>query len=420
MENNTHKIPEANMGWLQTKIEKLNRRASKLGQPLIELKVVGEEMVEYKQSVDPSINPNFVGVTTYKKFLKVEITGQAPVIAGWTFVGSIEHEEGGNILKLLPGQTMPESYRKALAHCDHCNIDRLRNSTFILFNGTDYKQIGRNCLQDFVGQDVANVIARATILASLDELGNAAEDENFLGHNSSGKQYWSLKEYLANVVAVIEKFGFVSRKKAQESQTNATSDVAFNLMTLPRMNKELGIYVTKEHEQKAEEILAWLEIYLNSKTQLNEYEHNLQVILEREFVSYSTLGFAASIASLHYRETAAKAEKTAKKPSEYVGEVGKRMKGLNLTLTKIVRLGEGAYGMQYLYKFLDANENVLVWFTGNVLDSDTREFFENTVYTVDASVKEHSEYKGTKQTVLTRCKLFSSALRAEYDREEVK
>jgi hypothetical protein len=427
MENKTYKIPEANMGWLETKIEKLNRRASKLGQSLIELKTIGEEMVEYKQSVDPSIIPNFVGITTYKKFFKVEITGQAPVIAGWSFVGSIEHEEGGNIIKLLPNQIIPETYRTALAHCNHCNIDRLRNATFILFNGTDYKQIGRNCLRDFVGQDVADVISRATLLSSLDELGNAAEDEDFLGHNSSGKQYWNLKEYLANVVAVIEKLGFVSRKKAQELNDpgNATSDVAFNLMAVKDAAKEIGIYITKEHEKKAEEILAWLETYLNGKSQLNEYEHNLQVILEREFVSYSTLGFAASIASLHYRETAAKAEKEAKKeakkPSEYVGEVGKRMKSLTLTLAKITNLGEGTFGLRYLYRFVDANDNVLVWFTGNMLDADTREFFENTVYTGDVSIKEHQEYKGTKQTVLTRCKLFSPALRAEYDtKEEVK
>jgi hypothetical protein len=77
--------------------------------------------------------------------------------------------------------------------------------------------------------------------------------------------------------------------------------------------------------------------------------------------------------------------------------------------------------MRYLYRFVDANENVLVWFTGNMLDADTREFFENTVYNGDVSVKEHSEYKGIKQTVLTRCKLFSPVLRAEYDtKEEVK
>lgn len=416
MENNTYKIPEVNMGWLQTKIEKLNRRAAKLGQSLIELKTIGEEMVEYKQNMDPAIDAigtvPFKPVTIYKKFFNVQITGQAPVIAGWTFVGSIEHEEGGNILKLLPEQVIPESYRKALAHCDHCNIDRVRNSTFILFNGTDYKQIGRNCLQDFVGQDVANVIARALILSSLDELGNAAEDEDFLGHTSKGKQYWSLKEYLANVVAVVEKIGFVSRKKAQElnklgnhTAGNATSDVAFNLMTVKDAAREIGIYISKEHEKKAEEILAWLETYLNSKTQLNEYEHNLQVILEREFVSYSTLGFAASIASLHYRETAATAEKTNKKPSEYVGEVGKRMKGLKLTLNKIINLGEGAYGIMHLYKFEDEVGNTLVWFSGNSVDSETRDFLEGRVYNVTATVKEHSLYNGSKQTVLTRSKL---------------
>jgi hypothetical protein len=416
MENNTFKVPEGNLGWLKGQIEKLNRRAVKLSMPLIELLILGEEITQIcKCQILPC-----VGTCPYRKYIKVEIKGQVPSIDGWDFIGTIDHTDEGNILRLLPGQTIPEHYRQDSQNCDHCHVNRKRTSTYILVNAKDeHKQVGKQCLQDFFKQDVANVVARAELLATVEQLMEASEE---FGSRGAGQQYYKLSDYLANVLAVVEKCGFVSRAKADEWNKVPTSTDAAILMTKP-MDKEalaLGVRVSKEHEAKAVEILAWIETYLD-KPNLNDYEHNLKVVVDLGHCDWRTFGLAASITALHYRETAAKAEKTAKKPSEYVGEVGKRMKGLTLTLVKITPLGEGEFGMRYLYRFVDANENVLVWFTGNVLDADTREWIENTVYTGAVSVKEHSEYKGTKQTVITRCKLFSSELRAKFDvKEEVK
>jgi len=424
MENNEFKVPEGNLGWFKGQIEKLNRRAVKLNMPLIEFSVLGEEIV--------AIQPHFGGTTEaecgalpqevkYRKYFKVEIKGQAPSVDGWDFIGTIDHIDGGNILRLLPGQTIPEHYRQDPQNCDHCHVNRKRTSTYILVNAKDeYKQVGKQCLQDFFKQDVANVVARAELLAAAGGLKEASEHEGVSG--ISGKQYYKLSDYLANVLAVVEKYGFVSRTKAGEVNKPATANVAAELMIHPGSMESynLGVRVSKEHEAKAAEIIVWIETYLDKPT-LSDYEHNLKVVVDSGYCEWKTFGLAASITALHYRETTAKAEKEAKKPSEYVGEVGKRLKGLTLTLVKITSLGKGEFGMRYLYRFVDINENVLVWFTGNVVDADTREWFENTVYTGAVSVKEHSEYKGTKQTVVTRCKLFSPELRAKFDvKEEVK
>jgi hypothetical protein len=394
MGNNEFKVPEGNLGWLKGQIEKLNRRAIKLNMPLIELLVLGEEVVQIcKCQISPC-----VGTCPFRKYVKVEIKGQAPSIDGWDFIGTIDHIDGGNILRLLPGQAIPEHYRQDPQNCDHCHTKRNRASTYILVNAKDeYKQVGKQCLQDFFKQDVANVVARAELLAAAGQLQEASES---LGGSGAGKQYYKLADYLANVLAVVEKHGFVSRAKAQETEKTPTSTLAAMLMISP-MGKEaleLGVKTTKEHEAKAVEIIAWIEKYLD-KPVLNDYEHNLKVVVDLGYCDWRTFGLAASITALHYRETTAKAEKTAKKPSEYVGEVGKRMKGLTLTLVKVTSLGEGEFGMRYLLRFVDANENVLVWFTTSG-DGE-----EGKQYTVAATVKEHSEYKGTKQTVITRCKL---------------
>jgi len=405
------------LGWLKGQIEKLNRRAAKLSMPLIELSLLGEEVAQICKCEIPPC----VGTCGYRKYIKVEIKGQAPSIDGWDFIGTIDHIDGGNILRLLPGQTIPEHYRKDSQQCDHCHVNRKRTSTYILVNEKDeHKQVGKSCLQDFFKQDVSNVVARAELLAAAGQLMEASDNENLGG--AVGRQYYKLSDYLANVLAVVEKHGFTSRAKANETEKTPTSTLAAMLMISPlgKEAQELCVRVSKEHEAKAVEIITWIETYLD-KPELSDYEHNLKVVVDLGYCDWKTFGLAASITALHYRETTVKVEKIAKKPSEYVGEVGKRMKGLTLTLAKITNLGEGEFGMRYLYRFVDVNENVLVWFTGNALDADTREFFENTVYTGDVSVKEHSEYKGTKQTIVTRCKLFSPSLRAKFDiKEEVK
>jgi hypothetical protein len=46
-------------------------------------------------------------------------------------------------------------------------------------------------------------------------------------------------------------------------------------------------------------------------------------------------------------------------------------------------------------------ENILSWFTSsNISDLEV-----GKEYWLSATVKEHSEYKGEKQTILTRCKV---------------
>lgn len=86
--------------------------------------------------------------------------------------------------------------------------------------------------------------------------------------------------------------------------------------------------------------------------------------------------------------------------SQYVGTVGEKFSD-EVTLTKIhtftthfTHFGE----TNYIYKFTDSKGNTLVWKTasGNLE--------EGKRYLITGKIKDHSEYDGDKQTVLTRCK----------------
>lgn len=85
------------------------------------------------------------------------------------------------------------------------------------------------------------------------------------------------------------------------------------------------------------------------------------------------------------------------KRSTHVGAVGERIT-LTLTTDKIIPL-ESAYGTKLLHLMADARGNRCVWFCsgGNSLD-------KGSTVTVKATVKEHGERDGVKQTVLTRVK----------------
>ena len=93
---------------------------------------------------------------------------------------------------------------------------------------------------------------------------------------------------------------------------------------------------------------------------------------------------------------AAKAALEPESHSEYVGEIKERLRDLNVTLTA-VRSFDSFYGTSFIYIF-EYNENILVWITSSCKDIEVGEKIFLT-----GTVKEHAEYKGVKQTKLSRC-----------------
>jgi len=93
---------------------------------------------------------------------------------------------------------------------------------------------------------------------------------------------------------------------------------------------------------------------------------------------------------------AAKAKLEPESHSEYVGEVKERLRDLKVTLTA-VRSFDGFYGTSFIYTF-EYGEDVLVWMTSSCKDIEVGDELFLT-----GTVKSHDEYKGVKQTKLSRC-----------------
>lgn len=98
-------------------------------------------------------------------------------------------------------------------------------------------------------------------------------------------------------------------------------------------------------------------------------------------------------------DTIQKKIKASQPVSQYVGTVGEK-----LTVKAIYKYRasfESQFGTTYIHKFVTVDGNDLVWKTGVGYFGAS----EDDMVEITATIKEHSEYKGKKQTALLRCKI---------------
>lgn len=98
--------------------------------------------------------------------------------------------------------------------------------------------------------------------------------------------------------------------------------------------------------------------------------------------------------------------------SEYIGQVGDKIQ-MTVTYKKSFSYethftyhGE----TNYIHQFETEDGNIIVWKTANVIDTLDEDGCYKPIptgskVTVKGSIKAHEEYKGKKQTILTRCKV---------------
>lgn len=84
--------------------------------------------------------------------------------------------------------------------------------------------------------------------------------------------------------------------------------------------------------------------------------------------------------------------------SEWIGEIGERVRDIPATI-KSIRGFEGMYGYTRIITFV-AEEGIITWFTSSCPD-----VVEGDEVEITATVKDHKEYKGVRQTVVSRAKI---------------
>jgi hypothetical protein len=421
-------------------VDKLNKRCRRLQIPELTLTVTGTET----RKID-SGEKDFRGHAIYKDqiFHNVRFTGGRPKLGGWEFAGTLEHdlETGLTILRTSEafGRELPLKFRTAKPICEHCGLQRNRRDTYVVYNAEQdvYKQVGHQCVADFLGlQDVHRALDIAEIWYDLNDICSGSDDDEREGWGGFKKDTaMSLMEFLSRAVATVRVFGFVSRtaQQAAREKLDSLPDDKASQMIVPEttkvrvMNycfpeqKDL-VYkgrptkLAEEIEQtkpteadiaRAGELIDWAQSFDRDKC--NDYQFNLLAATANEIMPFRRSGIVASLPAawnkhqqiLDERQKKAaqwkaeNAERIAK--CKHVGTVGERVRGLKLTVKRVIPL-EKQFGVTYVTAMEDADGNQFTWFASGT------ELKVGDTYTCDATVKDHSEFKGIKQTVLTRCK----------------
>mgnify|MGYP000517405740 CR=1 FL=1 len=398
MNNNdaTYDIPKANLPALREQFEKMVRKANRLGAEVPTLNIHEEFQQE---RVSPS------GVKYMATFCKVSIVGEAPKLAGWSLVAVIEPLGDEVIVRTVPNEVCPEAYRKTTFHCDHCSTQRRRKEVFVLRHdeGT-HKQVGRQCLSNFLGGlSPERLLSWYSFFSSAETLLGEAGNEDW---GSAGEKTFNLELLLKTTAIVIRKLGWLSATKAREIAESgrpqmSTRDIVVMVLN-PRSRhdhefiKENALVPEERDAADTAAAIEWA-AKLEGGT---DYEHNLGAIARTGFAEWNQLGIAVSLLPSYLRHVERQAEferERANKVRGYVGTVGERRGFEKLTVLGTHNF-DSDFGVRTLVRFEDEVGNILTWWTGEVgewLD-------KGNVVDVTGTVKKHDDYKGTKQTVLTR------------------
>lgn len=402
-----YEIPEWNMNLLRKKIDQLNKRANKLDCPHLRIVHHGKKQKvhpSYRKRVNEGLLPE-KKIPTFTTHI-VTIDGPEIKLAGWKFVGTLDHYTlpGTVIVNAVPGQSVPKEFHHNDAVCDHCGKIRRRVETFVVENENgEFKQVGRQCLKDFLGHNpTAMLHLLRSISALYADLGS--EDGEFYGFGGLEAYNYNQVDVLERTCAIIRTHGWISRSRAQDEE-RATADDVLDTYHPPKGGQALEhwnhwmnnvIKWDKEADRKeAEAAIEWLK----EQPSNNEYMHNLHAIAEADHVPAKLFGYWCSLMAAYQREMDKLREQRAQnRVNEWVGEIKERR---DFTVNVLsINYADGYYGTVEINKFIDDNGRTLVWFANT--DSGME---KGHTYHITGTVKKHDKFNGWKQTIITRVKV---------------
>ena len=362
-------------------IEKLNtfkKKYAKYGDATIEFSVSDK----YAQKTHDNKNVWVVDV---------DIEGSYK-INNYEFVASLEYidEKGKNLIKTISSDVEVPSLYYTRCECDHCKVNRYRKYTVLLKNieTGEYVQVGKSCVRDYLGVDICHYASYLSIWESLDEYVESLNKESY-GFKARA---YGVEDIICTTLEQVKHDGYISKNTAYENGTDSTSSRVWHIFNETKNKYGEPLYtayeITEETRIKAKDIVKFINEADDSN---NAYVHDLKLLLSLDYVDGDKLGLVVSSVGYYLREINKNIAKAKKIASQYVGNIGEK---ITFTATPVCVYSDyNAYGVMYIYKF-NVDNNEIIWKTSKPL--------ENSEVTIKATIKEHSDFRGNKQTVITR------------------
>lgn len=327
-------------------------------------------------------------------------------IEGQEVVARLERIEGQNMITRIGGARDLDlsRFQTAEIECQHCGLKRHRKASWVVADASrGLLQVGDSCVGLYFGLDVTAILNTAsTVFGILD-----SDEWGDRGHGP-----YNFAAFASVVTWITMTSGFVTKKQAGDFSSDATALVADSLAR-PCLSQDRRVRESYEERHAAhrawrqenfkdENILSLAMDWWLERTGLSEFEHNCRLAILSQDPRF--LGLAAYGIKLWVEENhgAAQAERLRSGAvSAWVGEIKKR---LVFPALKVVRLAsfDTGFGTKTLVVFEDEAGNTLVW-KASCEPSVTL----GRRYEVKGTIKAHEEYRGSKQTVLSRCELLA-------------
>ncbi len=367
----------------EARLKSFQRKFSKYGDGKLTYIVSDPYIYEFDPEQEGSIE-----ALDGREVIDITVEGEYK-IGEYEFVAALQFdkESGRNIVS---GGNVPERFLTRCA-CDHCKTSRARVRTVILSDGKEFIQVGHGCVNDYLGVNIERYARYLSFWRELEDMEEAGRELI-----TSARPAYLVEDVLMETALRVAKSGYISKDKAWELEVDATSSAVWN-----------ALHSIQKHEYTEDHMAAVKAVieFVNAQEDDGGYVSNLKSLVNNKYVTSKNFGLLVSSFGYHAaamrRLEREKAEQVTAN-SEWVQNVGDKIKFV--AQPSLIYSGETQWGYTYMYRFiLDGNE--LVWRTGTWLDTDLE-------YQISGTIKAHSEYRGKKQTELTRCRAKEIARRA--------
>lgn len=321
----------------------------------------------------------------------------------WRVLGKVEAADGGNLIfAACQDAAAIQALQVTVAQpirCDHCKTRRARRLAYLLRSQDGSLQlVGSSCLEDFTGVDPS----AALFLADMHSIVKVCDDWREEATASRSNAVWTL-HYLADVVFVVKRVGFVSSTRARATNVVATHMEALDLDDQVQRSASLAQQYWADREsdrEHAQRIIDWV---ATLDPAASTFVSNVKTLLASPTVRRdpSHLAFTAASYAAYAKHQAELAERL--KPSHHVGTVGEK-RTAELVVERVVPL-PNPYGREakHLVLLRDDDGSAIAWRSTAVPVEILRGDGKRMIATF--TVNRHSEYRRVPQTDVSRLRV---------------
>ena len=340
------------------------------------------------------------------------------IINGWQFVGTIEFTELGNIIRLADSSfegKVPARYLHTPKICEHCGKIRNRKDTYLIYNSEtgEFKQVGSSCLLDYTqGLDADKCADIMSCLNKVLELSNKDfSEDDFMGNGYDSTGCGMSRDIVLPIAyAYVKQYGYQRMFEGQGTAHDVLIMLWNGLHDEEMVRRYESLVMPTDEELKAIDAVAkntieqTMKEIQNGNYDINEYMYNASLAWLKESLEYRDFGLISSFVNTCLKQFAREAEikqRNESRTNEWVGNVGDRIT-IKVASARVLYTKDNSYhsyyaGCSWVMEIIDTEGHTFKWSasTNNIQEGNT----------IVATVKEHSEYKGVKQTVITRGKV---------------